>query len=121
MVTDGGVIVCRCEKTGKMYGMTMLKYGSGKEAYWEHHWTFALDEKAAGREGYSSAFTIKGDIRWSKKWPGCPYCGNGGYFNCGSCGKMNCYSDKPVAKCQWCKTDCTISGTIESLDVGGGF
>lgn len=120
-ITDGGVIMCKCSQSGKAYGMTFVKFGSGSEAYWEHHWTFALDEKSAGREGYGSAITIKGDIRWNKKWPGCPYCGKGGYFQCGGCGKINCHGGEDVSVCQWCKTTCNIGGTIESLDVGGGF
>ena len=120
-ITDGGVIMCKCAKSGKAYGMTMIKFGSGSEAYWEHHWTFPLDEKAAGREGYGSSFTIKGDIRWNKKWPGCTYCGNGGYFQCGGCGKINCHGGEDVSVCKWCNCTCNISGTIESLDVGGGF
>ncbi len=120
-ITDGGVIMCKCSKTGKPYGMTMVKFESSSEAYWEHHWTFAIDEKAAGREGYASIFTIKGDIRWNEKWPGCPYCGKGGYYRCGSCGKINCHAGEQFSCCQWCNSSGEISGTLESLDVGGGF
>ena len=116
---DGGVVLSKCARTKKTYGMTFIKEKNRLGEYWELIWGFPISEAMAGREGYDKT-EITGDIRFGAEYRGCPHCGSPSYVKCGTCHKISCWngSDQTV-HCPWCDTTSEIGGTIESLTMGG--
>jgi hypothetical protein len=82
---------------GKTFGVRVQKINGD----WKKTWAYEIDDSNAKREGYDKT-TITGSLKNAEGYPGCPYCGNEGVYQC-SCGKLSC--DDFVSKsvhCYWC-------------------
>ena len=114
---EAHVVLAKCSRTRKVYGVRMEKTAGG----WTYDWAFSLNEGRAKSENYSSSKII-GNIYPDPEYPGCPYCGAKSFVVC-SCGKLNCYnSEMKVFTCEWCGSqgelvDYTGSGINSSGDV----
>lgn len=92
------VVLCRCPEGKKTYGVRFEKIQAGR---WKYTWAFPLREVSAKREGYDD-ITVDGSIEADQTYPGCPYCGTGGFVICG-CGKLTCFiGEGEQYSCAWC-------------------
>ena len=97
-MTQQTVILCRCPKDHKLFGIRADLRTDGE---WERAWAFKINEKSASREGFGSDTIPLPDII-SDEYPGCPYCGQIGVIVCGNCGKLTCAEDSNYSTCEWC-------------------
>ena len=114
-VSEATVIMARCKQSRNPFGMRVERRSDG---IWYFNWAFILAEKSARNEGYSNS-TISGNMALDPEYPGCPYCGSGGWVSCGSCGKLTCSGDESYFTCAWCGN----SGEVvreERFDLRGG-
>ena len=65
---DAAVILAKCYKTKKMYGMRSQKMNDGD---WWRTWAFPIDEKRAHGEGYDTTI-VQGNMYHTEEYPGCP-------------------------------------------------
>lgn len=79
------IVLCKCGKHHRTYGIRTEKRGIDK---WAYTWAFPIKENVAKREGYDKT-SIKGDVIFTDEFPGCPYCGGYKLTVC-SCGHLNC-------------------------------
>jgi len=99
---QASVIMARCSKTKKSYGIRIEKRGGD----WVRTWAFPIDERKAKREKFD-ANTVTGSMEAVDDYPGCPYCGDPGFVHCG-CEKIGCaggvrdYGDYGEYICPWC-------------------
>lgn len=109
------IVLCKCGKHHRTYGIRTEKRGIDK---WAYTWAFPIKENVAKREGYDKT-SIKGDVIFTDEFPGCPYCGGYKLTVC-SCGHLNCtVLKKGVFTCEWCGAQGTISDyTGESIKAG---
>lgn len=86
---------------------------------WFCNWAFSIDQDVADREGYGEE-NIKGAVDIDeKRYPGCPYCRDTGFYECGVCSRLNCWNRKDeVMTCAWCDTKVKLGGAIDSLKAG---
>lgn len=109
---EANVIICKC-RNGNMFGWRVEKRGGD----WVRTWAFPISPESARREGYD-AVSINGSFDAVDDYPGCPYCGGGGFFVC-SCGKINCWNGQTNATCTWCGKNCSIR-VAENFNLTGG-
>ena len=113
------VIMARCSKTKKSFGMRIEERGRD----WVRTWAFPIDERKAKREGFD-ANTVTGSMNADDEYPGCPYCSSAGFVQCG-CEKISCtggvtaYSDYAEFTCPWCGEHIELQAA-SSFDVSGG-
>lgn len=81
------VLMARCQKTNKLYGIRVENKNDG----WHFTWAFKMQDKIAGSEEYDKT-NIKGNLIIDGDFPGCPYCGEINFFQCGKCKKISCHS-----------------------------
>lgn len=94
------IVLAKCGENHKTYGMRVEKHGNDN---WLVTWAFPIKESSAKREGYDKT-TIRGNIRFSDDYPGCPFCGGTQLTVC-SCGHLGCTIVKNgVVTCEWCRT-----------------
>jgi len=105
------VMMAKCAKSGQSYGVRVEKRGND----WVSTWAFPISDKKAKNEGYDKV-SIVGSLDGVDEFPGCPYCGSDGFFQC-RCGKMTCYKDQKSLKCPWCGNNITEIVTVEKLSV----
>jgi hypothetical protein len=107
------VIACRCDKTNQLFGMSFKETSPGK---WYAYWAFPLTETSAREEGYDRT-RLDGKFSVDAKYPGCPYCGDKGYYRCHKCGHLACWGAAAgQVDCPWCGAVANVAaGTIESL------
>lgn len=79
------VIVAKCTYSKDSFGIRPQKENND----WIWTWSFKLTNKTAKREGYDRT-TISGRILLDKNYPGCPYCGEKNFAQCGYCYKIMC-------------------------------
>ncbi len=92
------VILTKCGHSHKTHGIRFEQTGKDQ---WLGTWAFPIKEASAKREGYEKA-SIKGAIRFSEAYPGCPDCGTKGFILC-SCGRLSCnLVEDGVFTCPWC-------------------
>ena len=110
---EAKVALCMCKEGRRPFGVRFEEY----EKDWKATWAFAIKKDGAEkRENYDKT-TLKGQIRWDKDYPGCPYCGSRGFIICG-CGGLNCnnHSNNEEFVCGWCGN----KGTLVDYE-GDGF
>lgn len=96
---EANVVLMRCVSNKKLFGARIQKMPNGD---WNRTWAFKINESIASREGYTST-SIQGSLSRLNEYPGCPYCGNKGFFQCGKCHKLTCDSGKDTyLVCSWC-------------------
>ena len=112
------VIMARCSKTQKTFGMRTEQRGND----WIRTWAFPIDESKAKREGFD-ANTISGSLNVDDEYPGCPHCGYIGFVQC-QCGKIGCNggviqrNDNAEYTCPWCKQSDTVV-YVNNFNVSG--
>lgn len=109
------IVVCRCTKTNRSFGITFESPRSGR---WVAKWAFALGDKNAGREDYGSQ-EVSGYVEFAPDYPGCPHCKAANYWLCGSCSHTGCWDGQsPYVTCAWCG----VGGNIRpgNLTLRGG-
>jgi hypothetical protein len=114
---NASVILARCAKTKKLYGMRAEQRGND----WVRTWAFPIDEQKAKREGFTDN-KISGSLQEVDDYPGCPYCGAMESFidNSPHCGKMSCWSGETKKHtCPWCGQTYGVQ-RIDKVDVSGG-
>jgi hypothetical protein len=113
---NASVVLARCPKTKKLYGMRAEQRGKD----WVRTWAFPIDEQNAKNEGFT-ANKVSGSLNAVDDYPGCPYCGNSGFVLC-SCGKIGCWvggNEANTYTCPWCGQTCGVE-TADNFDVKGG-
>jgi hypothetical protein len=134
------VILAKCHKHNRTFGIRVEL----RENDWISTWAFPIDEAKAKREGFDRN-KIKGSLRATPEYPGCPYCGGKDLVQCGGCEKMSCYGGntgiekKPERKqekradgkpqnkydgvsfrCHWCGVMIEEIETVESFSIKSG-
>lgn len=104
------VMLCKCQKNGKLFGIRVEKTGPNS---WQQTWAFAIKEKTVQNETYSSS-QVSGNIDFSEDYPGCPYCGAKGWVIC-DCGKLTDNEGANWFKCGWCG----LEGPLDEYDGRG--
>jgi hypothetical protein len=117
MKIEATVIMAKCQKSKQAFGIRAEKISRD----WHFTWAFAIDEKAAKREGYDST-TVKGSIVLDGEYPGCPHCKSTGFCQCAKCQKIGCYGGEKIYTCPFCGNTGDVE-YVESFDniKGGGF
>jgi len=110
------VVLARCNKTKKLYGMRVEQRGND----WVRTWAFPIDEQKAKHEGFE-ANKITGTFKAVDDYPGCPYCGAMVCFTDMSshCGKMSCFNGGTQHTCPWCGQTYEVHYS-NTVDVSGG-
>ena len=109
------VVMAKCRRAKQPFGIRMERRRNGT---WYCTWAFKLGERAAAREGYGDTM-VSGRVDLDPEYPGCPYCGAGGWFCCGSCGKLTCNAGETEVTCAWCGRSVTCSAA-DTFDLKGG-
>lgn len=105
------VVMAKCKRTRQPFGIRMEQR---LEGIWYCTWAFKLSEKVAANEGYNGTL-VSGRVDFDAEYPGCPYCGSTGWFSCGSCHKLTCYSGETQVTCSWCNinSECNEAESFE--------
>ena len=114
---EAKVILARCERNKKLFGMRIERPGAVKD-FWVMNWAFRIDENSARNEGFDSERVV-GNIDFTNDFPGCPYCGTKGFVVCGNCGRLCCYSDSSYSTCAWCGSSGEVSGEYNGSGING--
>lgn len=110
------IIMAKCEKTGKSYGIRVEQVSDFK---WNYTWAFPMSDKTAKLEGYDTC-SVEGKITIKRSFPGCPHCGASAFFMC-ECGKISCWDTiTNDVTCAWCGTESVIGKSINKIK-GGEF
>jgi len=118
MLVNATVILAKCSKSKKLFGMRVEK----REKTWVRTWAFPIDESKAKHEGFDKNKVSLGDT--DSAYPGCPHCRDGGFVKCGNCGKIGCgggaekKGDKGSYTCPWCGNTGAIE-FVDSVDASG--
>jgi hypothetical protein len=105
------VILARCKKTKKLFGIRLEEEHTSR---WFADWAFSIQENKARKEGYAQN-TIQGSFDIDPAYPGCPHCQAPGFFQC-SCGKIGSYDgESRQVICPWCGRKIELSGLITSI------
>ena len=113
---EAAVLVAKCPKHKLLYGIRTQKMNDGD---WWRTWAFPIDEKRARREGYDQTI-VQGSLNCTEDYPGCPYCKKTGFYECGSCHKIVCYSGESQVVCPWCGSLCENFIDTDSFNFSGG-
>ena len=113
---EANVILMKCRKTGQTFGVRVQKMEDGD---WYRTWAFPISNKMAVKEGFDKT-QINGSLYDLEGFPGCPYCGEKAFVQCGYCNKISCYSGEKSVRCQWCGKMMKRIKNSESFDVSGG-
>lgn len=114
MHVKANVILAKCTRTKKMYGMRVQQQGTD----WIRTWAFPIQENVASQEGFDTV-RIQGSLNAIDEYPGCPYCETSGFFSCGVCKKLSCYHGEEMVTCEWCGNSAQTS-TVDEFEVKGG-
>ena len=116
-MAEAKIVLFRCSTTRELFGVRVQKTLRGD---WERTWAFKMSEKVAKNEGYDRE-VVSGSMEKTADFPGCPYCGNYGFFQCGNCDKVSCYSpENEPEECPWCHDKLGNFVHSDSFDLGSG-
>lgn len=112
---EANVILSKCEKTAKTFGIRVEKRNND----WFRTWAFPIKDDVAKREGFDK-IVLNGSFLADPEFPGCPYCKADSFFIC-SCGKMSCcdLNRGNVVTCHWCGTKCELT-VAENFNIKSG-
>jgi hypothetical protein len=120
VLVNAKVVLARCFKTKKSFGIRVEQRGS----QWFSTWAFPIDEQKAKREGIKSDSADTPLTGHDVGYPGCPHCGSIDYCQC-SCKKIGCYDGvfkkgaySKEYNCPWCGNK-FIPVPVDHLDVTG--
>jgi hypothetical protein len=112
-LVEASVITTKCGKSGKIYGIRVEKSGDD----WIRTWAFPIKDDVAKREGYDKNI-IRGSLRCTDEYPGCPYCGGKSLLLCQNCSRVSCYEDETPAHCPWCGAT-SDTHTVDEFEING--
>ena len=101
------VIPAYCHKNGALFGIRTERL---RPRHWVQTWTFRLSAAPAEREHYTDN-KVDGTIDMAAEYPGCPYCGNMGWYVCPKCDRIICHDGSNTGQCPLC--GCKISSFVE--------
>ena len=105
------ILLCRCNENKKIWGIRMEQH----EKEWVATWAFPIRETSAKRENYDET-KIKGSIRFTDEFPGCPYCHTHKFIVCNQCGRLSCNLEaRGEFICEWCG----VQGKVGEYTGGG--
>lgn len=111
------VILSKCCKTHKTYGIRTEKKDDGK---WHLTWSFKIDDEKAKKEGYQNT-KVFGDIIVDETYHGCPYCGTMLGTICIKCGMLTCRGEHDTKfSCGWCGTKGELGELPDEFELKGG-
>ena len=118
MEIEAQLILCKCAKQ-HTFGIRVEK----RDGDWYRTWAFKIDEKRAKREGFDKV-VINGSMDVDEEYPGCPYCGSKGFFQC-ECGKINCFKENEAGNrwdvtCNWCGRHLTVTRATSAFNMKAG-
>lgn len=114
---EAAVILAKCPKKKKLYGMRVQKMSDGD---WWRTWAFPVEEKRAHKEGYDMT-RVQGSLYYTKEYKGCPYCEAKSFVQCSGCSKIFCWNGEEQMTCPWCNGKLgSIVTTTEKFHVSGG-
>lgn len=114
---EATVILSKCSKTKKTYGIRTEKMSDGK---WHFTWSFKIDDEKAKKEGYQNT-KVFGEILIDNTYHGCPYCGSMNVCVCSGCGMLNCNDkENKVVTCNWCGGAGEIGKLPDEFELKGG-
>ncbi len=114
-MNEATVVMAKCARSKECFGVRTEK----KEGAWHQTWAFKLNLQVASREGYAEQ-SVSGKVLIDPEYPGCPYCGEKGWFSCGKCGKLTCHNgSESSVTCTWCGNTGKVF-TADSFDLKGG-
>ena len=110
------IIQTRCQRSKQLFGIRAEKIREGE---WLCNWAFKMSEKTAANEQYGET-PVSGRMAFDAEYPGCPYCGTIGWFICGKCGRVTCYSGESTTTCGWCgnTAPCTVGDRFDLKGTG---
>jgi len=109
---EASVIIAKCDQIRKVFGVRIQRMEDGD---WYRTWAFKINENVARREGYDNARII-GSLCKTEGFPGCPYCGSLGFYQCGTCQRIACWNAVNIRViCPWCNaaSDITLQDSFD--------
>lgn len=117
VLMNAKVVLCRCHKTRELFGIRIEE----RNQDWYRTWAFKIDEHKAKREKFDTN-QLTGSLMEDAAFPGCPYCGSHGFFQCNCGGKLTCCDDDSVqGTCAWCGTTAKFVNTEQFKLQGGSY
>jgi len=111
------ILLVKCPSSHNTFGVRIQKMNDGD---WWRTWAFKVKLEQAQSEGYDET-QVKGTLKATEEYPGCPHCGAMGFVQCGQCKKISCWHGEEAMVCPWCKTKMTnIVSTTSKFDVTSG-
>lgn len=95
---EGIVVTAYCNRNGKLFGIRTERIDSNR---WIQDWAFPIDSVRAASEKYDKN-QVNGEILISEEYPGCPYCGAQGWFECAMCKSIVCRNNESSVICPKC-------------------
>lgn len=81
------------------------------DGIWVMNWAFKMTQSQASRENYLYN-SISGIFDISTQYPGCPYCGASGFFQCPKCNSIICCNEGSTsANCPKCRIEVKLVAT----------
>lgn len=105
------VVMATCNRTKQPWGITIEKKGK----VCEFQWAFKISKEKAHHEGFDKN-SFQGQVTFGPDYAGCPYCGAGGFYQCGNCKSIVCMPDEGVER-----VTCPVCGQSLTLTTGGDF
>lgn len=113
------VVMGCCGKSHKSYGITVRQ----DKRNCVFQWAFKINPTAAKREGFDKN-KLKGHVIHDDAFPGCPYCGDTNWWQCGNCGCIVCMdenSQETYVKCPRCGNEGHLEAAEEFTFNGGAM
>lgn len=114
---EARVVIYQCNNSGKKFGVRVEKQNGD----WIRTWAFPVTPDMVAREKYEDQSPLSGKFFATTDFPGCPYCGAKGFFQCG-CGEMSCLETDnklEVVTCTWCNSKGRLRVAESDFDVSG--
>lgn len=113
-IPEALIIKTYCNKTGKTFGIRTQKEGPN---VWLMDWAFPILEEIDGEEGSQESYRLQGALNFADEYPGCPHCGTGYLYKCGTCGAMNDrFPNDEIMKCGGCGLDISVDSFVDTND-----
>ena len=116
------IVIAKCGVHRKAFGIQFVLRPHG---IWEADNVLAAPENRDAGRGGSSQLT--GSFTLGPRYPGCPFCDNESFYQCSSCGHLNCQGTAEVSagrtyvRCGNCSAAGYIDGELDSLDAFEGI
>ena len=113
---DAFAILAKCSRTKKYFGISVDPIGRNEFSF---VWAFPIDQRQAHNEGFDAQH-VHGSISFDQNYNGCPHCGETGFFICGACGMLACYSGNQYkVVCPHCNKTLSLTESSD-FDLSGG-